>query len=254
MVLEIIQGEIPTLVIDILKVVTIILIALIVDRIIVKKAKTIAAKLRVPVEVIKGIITFFRFILLAIVLITLATVQLLPSEYFVGTGALIGTAIGIGASRYVSNYASGAYILMSGLFRVGDYVKIGSNEGIIIDVSINYTKIKKEDGTIVALSNKGILDTPIINFRVEEDDKEYYLYPIRTIFDLKLTHDKILAILEEIIREFKDKTIEIYYEIIELTRNEAKIDIIIKVDEPEKIPQLKSEILSWILKRTASGS
>ncbi len=245
---------IPPEIWDALKILSIIVIGIIVDRIIVSRAKMIAKKLRVPIEVIKSIITFFRFILLAVILVMLATVQFLPTEYFVGAGALIGTAIGLGASRYISNYVSGAYILFSGLYKIGDYVRIGSDEGIVTDMTVNYTKVKKEDGTILVLSNRGVLDKSVINFKVEENGKEYIVYPIRVSFDLKLTWGKIKAILDDTCNEFKEEVIDIRYEVINVTRLEVVSDIIIKVDEPEKIPPLKSRILQRVLEKISSSS
>ncbi|MEX2690032.1 MAG: mechanosensitive ion channel domain-containing protein [Candidatus Njordarchaeum guaymaensis] len=235
---------------DALKIIGIILIGIIIDRIIVHKAKTIAKRLHVSLEVIKGTITIFRFILLAAILIMLATVEFLPTEYFVGTGALIGTAIGFGASRYISNYVSGAYILVSGLFRIGDYVKIGSDEGIVVDMSINYTKIRTESGTVLVLSNKNILDKAIVNFRIDGDERNFYVYPIRITLDLKTGWKKIKEIMDDLVNGLKNQALEINYKISEVTKSEATFIITFKVDDAERIPEVKSLLLTRLLERS----
>lgn len=229
----------------IIEIAVIVIIILIIDRIIVRKTKTIAKTLHVSVQALRSIITLLRFVLLAILLFALATVEFLPTEYFVGAGALIGTAIGFGMSRYISNFASGAYILFSGLYKIGDYVRIGSEEGLVIDMSVNYTKLLRDDETVLIISNQNILNKTVVNFRAKDED--IYVYPVPLSFDMKYPWDKIKSILEKAIESLKGEVINITYEIKEVTRLEVKVNMIITVDRPEKIPDIKSRILSMVM-------
>ncbi len=230
---------------SIVEIIVIIIIILIIDRIIVRKTKIIARTLHVSVQALRSVIILLRFTLLAILLIALATVEILPTEYFVGAGALIGTAIGFGMSRYISNFASGAYILFSGLYRIGDYVKIGSEEGIVVDMSVNYTQLKKEDGTLLVISNQTILNQSVVNYRVKGSD--YFIYPIPVSFDLKHSWSKIKSVLDSVIKEVKNEVKDMNYEIREITRLEVKVDVIVEVNNAERIPELKTKILDIIM-------
>jgi len=229
----------------IIEIIVIVAIIIIIDRIIIRKTKTIARTLHISVQSLRSVVTLLRFALLAILLFALATVEFLPTEYFVGAGALIGTAIGFGMSRYISNFASGAYILFSGLYKIGDYVRIGSEEGIVIDMSVNYTKLKREDDTVLVISNQTILNQSVVNFRVKGED--YFVYPISVSFDLKYSWSKIRSVLDSVIKEVKNDVKDISYEIKEVTRLEVKVNVIISVARAESIPELKAKILDLIM-------
>ena len=79
--------------------------------------------------------------------------------------------------------------MFSGLYKIGDYVRIGSEEGIVIDMSVNYTKLKREDDTVLVISNQTILNQSGVNFRVKGED--YFVYPISVSFDLKYSKARI---------------------------------------------------------------
>ena len=95
------------------------------------------------------------------------------SGSLLGFSALIGTAIGFASTSTVGNMISGIYLMISRPFVIGDYVilpKLGF-EGIVRNITINYTKIAASNGTTSIITNKTILDTPVINTRLEIVEK-----------------------------------------------------------------------------------
>jgi hypothetical protein len=54
---------------------------------------------------------------------------------------------------------------------VGDYVSIGGIEGVVEEISLNFTKIRSKDSIITLLSNTKILDYEVINYTLKS--KEY---------------------------------------------------------------------------------
>ena len=67
--------------------------------------------------------------------------------YILAGGALLGTAIGLAFSRALQNIVSGVYILIARPFRVGDYIRLGDSEGMVLEITLNYTRILRPDHT-----------------------------------------------------------------------------------------------------------
>ena len=68
----------------------------------------------------------------------------------------------IGLKNIVPNFFSGVFIVFYSPVNVGDTIKIGEIEGVVEEVSLIYTKIKREDGKYVLVPNSRVLDNVII--------------------------------------------------------------------------------------------
>ena len=90
------------------------------------------------------------------------------NELFVGAAALLGTAIGFASSSTIGNFISGLYLLVTNPFSVGDYVILPNLkvEGIVEEISINYTNILTPEGVHVLITNQKLLGTIIKNTEI----------------------------------------------------------------------------------------
>ncbi|MBS3793763.1 MAG: mechanosensitive ion channel [Candidatus Thorarchaeota archaeon] len=123
-----------------------------------------------PREATTGVIFIVRLIFFGIAVIAALTItEIVAGEGVVAFGALTGTAVGLAFSRSLSNMVSGLYVFASRPFRIGDYIRIGSVEGIVRDITLNYTKIVKPDYTIEAIPNSDIVEEKLVNFRIRID-------------------------------------------------------------------------------------
>lgn len=169
-------------------------------------------------------------------------------ELFIGAAALLGTAIGFASSTTLGNFLSGLYLLVTNPFSVGDYIMLPDLkiEGIVEEVSINYTKIITPQGVHVSVNNQKMLGTTIhntslkvpveaidkgkITWRDKEGDKfdnigdvvdilrgirakyadktqEYYLYPlVYNINPDKYKHSNTKKVLNEAALKFSSRT------------------------------------------------
>jgi small-conductance mechanosensitive channel len=92
----------------------------------------------------------------------------------IGFSALLGTAIGFASTQTVGNMISGLYLMISRPFYIADYVlfpKLGI-EGIIKEITINYTKVIIPNGTTAIISNRTVLNSEVINTRYELEEVE----------------------------------------------------------------------------------
>ncbi len=240
-----ISGLLPDL-IEIMKILIIIIGAVIADKLVSRKLRSIARILHIEVETMKGIRFFFRFIILAVALVALASVKWFPSEYFVGAGAIIGTIIGLASATAISNFMSGASVLISRVIRIGDYVRIGDIEGVVTDISVNYTKIRTVDGSTVYVSNREISSKSILNYRVEKDGEELYVYPIVFSLDRSIPIDMVRTVIREMEKDI-GAGLELYVD--NITRLEIRYVVCIKVDDADKILRLKPMVLERIAEK-----
>ncbi len=128
-------------------------------------------KVGMPSEATTGIKLMLRLLFLAFALtwIIAATTEISGTAIVTG-GALFGTALGLAFSKALSNMVSGFYVLGARPFRVGDYVKIGDVEGVVTEITLNYTRLLLPDYTKEFVPNSKVVDSQVVNYRVRIDD------------------------------------------------------------------------------------
>ncbi len=147
--------------------------------------------------------------------------------------AIFGTAIGLAFSQALSNIVSGFYVLVARPFKVGDYVRIGSAEGIVREITLNYTRILLPDETKQFVPNSKIVSSEVTNFRINisdfiettqedteeaEEDRDYRRMLKKAVTQLKkLTQD------EEAYRYTFDLTYHMSYDHGELRKRFDKV-------------------------------
>jgi len=229
-------------IIEILKIVLIVLGAFIADRLVSRYLKSFARLVNISVEALGGIKLIIRFLILAVALVFLSSVKWFPTEYLAGGGAIIGAIIGIALATTVSNFFSGAFVLFSRVISVGDYVRFDGDEGFVLDMSVNFTKIRKADGSTIIISNKDIASRRIVNYRVEENGETYYIYPLEFSTSVDVPLEEVESAIEKIRGELADKVVDLKLKIVNLTRLEVKYKAIFKVKNAELIPEIKDRI------------
>jgi len=71
-------------------------------------------------------------------------------------------------------------------FRVGDYVRIDSVEGIVKEITVNYAKILTATNSVVSISTQRILDKEITSYRFKGEESTLYCYGFEVSFDHSL--------------------------------------------------------------------
>lgn len=195
-----------------------------------------------PREATTGVIFIIRLIFFIIAILAgLTLTQVYIGPGVIAIGALAGTAIGLAFSRSLSNLVSGLYVFASRPFRVGDYIRMDSKEGIVQDITLNYTRILRPDSTIELIPNSDIVESNLVNFRVRADEylereksksgKGYFGTALQTFRGLTMGEDvyrytfeikvhrqydssTVKARLEEIVEKWKDQflaPVEMFY-------------------------------------------
>ena len=113
---------------------------------------------------------FFKTIILCLYLILgISCVSILgiPIASIITLLASAGVAIGLALQGSLSNLAGGIMLLLFRPFRVGNYIKTGTEEGIVQEISIFYTIILSVDNKRISIPNGTLMNANIINYSAE---------------------------------------------------------------------------------------
>ncbi len=139
--------------------------------IVIRAAKISFKKVGMSRETTSGIVFSIRLIFFIVAVFAVVTITTpLAGTSVLAVSTLVGTALGLAFSRALGNVVSGLYVLGARPFRVGDYVAIGDTEGLVIEITLNYTRLLLRNHTRVYVPNNNVLSSSVTNFRVRVDD------------------------------------------------------------------------------------
>lgn len=162
-------------IIPVIELVLIWIVLIIIAGVITRFLRRRAARLGIPPNAVNGVILAIRLLFLWIGIVVFAAFVPPLWENAItivgGASLLIGAAVGLAIGQAMRNFIAGLYVMFSNPFDVGDYVRIAKTEGIVLEISINYTKIRQADGSIALIPNNNVMNSSVTNFRFERKPK-----------------------------------------------------------------------------------
>ena len=73
-------------------------------------------------------------------------------------------AVSLNFKNIINNMASGAILLSSGQFEIGDLIETNGIQGIVSEINLNYTKIREFDGVEIKIPNNNVYNSTIVKF------------------------------------------------------------------------------------------
>ncbi|WP_246831064.1 mechanosensitive ion channel family protein [Nautilia sp. PV-1] len=119
---------------------------------------------------------------------------------FLASLGLGGLAFALAAKDTAANIFGGIAILTDNIFKIGEWVKIGSAEGIVEDIGMRTTKIRAFDKRLIVVPNSVIANSDVENF--SRRDRR------RIMMRLGLTYDTTLETMEKILNEIRKTLLE----------------------------------------------
>ncbi len=186
----------------------IVIVVIVTDRLVRRAIARYSKRLELEPHVENIFKLIARIIIVAAGAVALLSLFGLPTEWFVGVSALTGAAIGFASTQTVGNFLAGLYIMISRPFMVMDYVKIGDVEGVVREITINYTKIYTPTYDITEIPNRKVLDSTIRNFSGKRNVIDYSFqigFPhVENITNKGLMEECIMPTLEKFYEKYKD--------------------------------------------------
>ncbi|HIP32672.1 MAG TPA: mechanosensitive ion channel [Crocinitomicaceae bacterium] len=123
---------------------------------------------------------------------------------FIAILGAAGFAIGMAFSGTLSNFAGGVMILFFKPFKIGDYVNMQGEEGVVKEVLIFNTILSTLDNKIIILANGAVANGTIVNYTKAENRRVDMTFGIAYGDDLKVAKGLLMKFINEDDRILKD--------------------------------------------------
>ena len=140
-------------------------------------------------DVINGLKVIIRLGAAISVLYIAMFIYQLSIEQILGLSTLLGAIVSFASVQAIQNFIAGLFILITRPFGIEDFVSISGKEGVVVEISLNYTKIKTFDMSYIFIPNKKILSATIINYnrkiqkKLDENTKLDSIKYLQSMFD-----------------------------------------------------------------------
>jgi len=245
----------------ILSVLAILTVALLFERVFTTYLSKFAKRTKMQRNAANNLVLTFRILILIGAVLALSRIGGLDPAWILSISAIAGAALGFASQKTLGNFLAGIFLLAARPFKVGDLVRLGTVEGVVQELTINYTKILTIGNNTVSISNLQILDRDITNY-VYESRRNFslYCYTFEIGFDHTVSTDKLAAVFNEVFERFVHTLPKPPFAM--LTRSDAFVrvyTVYLYVEHPEDVftlrPQLSAEVFKrWDMERSAAKS
>lgn len=156
-------------------------------------------KIRIEPTLRGFIKNLIRILLYVVVIMTAVNTMGLPMTSLVTLLGSVGVAISLAMQGVLGNLIGGFILLLFKPIRVGEYVKIGDNEGTVKALGAFYTELTTFDNRHVNLPNGSLTNTPIVNFTREGTRRLDLTFSVGYESDL----DRVYEVLNGVVAEEK---------------------------------------------------
>lgn len=183
----------------ILEILLIAIIAVTVERLLSRYLSHFAKRVKLEPSTGNNLVLTFRILILIFAVLSISSLGGVQAEWLLSVSAIGGAALGFASQKTLGNFIAGLFLLAAHPFKVGDYVKIGIVEGIVQEITMNYTKVLTSGNNIVSVTNLQILDRDITNY-LFESSKNYslYCYTFEIGFDHSISTEKLNQLFNQI--------------------------------------------------------
>jgi hypothetical protein len=240
--------------IDVVNVIIVAAVAIAVERLITFYLSRFANRARLQPHTTNNLILVTRILILLVAVASLTRIVGLGPEWIISISAIGGAALGFASQKTLGNLLAGLFLLSSRPFKVGDYVRLGTVEGVVQEITLNYTKVLTLANSTVSVSNLQILDRDITNFAYEPEktgkNPNILCYTFELGFDHTVSAQKIGIIFDDV---FKKHMFELpckpAYTLVRSGGIERVYLVYLYVRKPEDIGKFRSWIVEDVYVR-----
>jgi small-conductance mechanosensitive channel len=240
----------------IIGIIIIVAVAIALERLFTRYLSRFAKRVKLKPSTANNLVLTFRILILIVTILAISRVGGLQPEWILSISAIGGAALGFASTKTIGNFIAGLFFLAARPFKVGDYVRIGTVEGIVQEITINYTKVLTIGNNTVSVSNLQILDRDITNFYKSEEQLDLHCYTFEIGFDHSVSTEKIAQIFNEVFeRHLHTLPKKPSYMLTRSGAFERVYMVYLHVEHPEDIftmrPQIAEEVFKrWDMERT----
>ena len=226
-------------------------VAITLERLLSRYLSRFAKRAKLEPSVTNNLVLTFRILILIGAVLAISRVGGLQPEWILSISAIGGAALGFASTKTIGNFIAGLFLLAARPFKVGDYVRIGTVEGLVQEITINYTKVLTMGNNTVSISNLQILDRDITNFTYKSTKNlSLYCYTFEIGFDHSVSAEKIAEIFNEVFeRHLHTLPRKPSYMLNRSTAFDRVYVVYLYVEHPEDIFTLRPQVAEEVFKR-----
>ncbi|TNE54770.1 MAG: mechanosensitive ion channel [Bacteroidetes bacterium] len=133
-------------------------------KVLTKSLKKIFEKRNIEKSLSTFLVSLTGILVKTLIIVTAITQLGIEMTSFVAILGAAGLAIGMAFSGTLSNFAGGVMILIFKPYKVGDYVEMQGEEGIVDEILIFNTILKTLDHKTIIMANGAIANGTIVNY------------------------------------------------------------------------------------------
>jgi small-conductance mechanosensitive channel len=227
------------------------IVALALERLFSRYLSGLAKRVKLEPSAANNLVLTFRILILIFTVLAISSIGGVGSEWLLSVSAIGGAALGFASQKTIGNFIAGLFLLAARPFRVGDYVKIGAVEGIVQEVTMNYTRVLTSGNSTVSISNLQILDRDITNYLYESvKNSNLYCYTFEIGFDNSVPTVTLNKIFDEIFEKYsRILPRKPFYTFIRSTNVDRVYMVYLYVDKPQDIFTLRPRVADEVFQR-----
>ena len=168
---------------------------------------------------------------------------------FLTSITIVAAAIALVSKEYIANMINGLIIMFSDKLSLGDHIKIGNEEGKILDITLVNVILHNEDNDMVLIPNSVIFNSIIINQSKQNIKK------LNVEFEIDLskhcTVDSLEQMIQPIVNKYKDFIVEdgVNIKTLDIKKDYArfKIQMLLKYHNKQKEREIRKLLNAQIL-------
>ena len=180
---------------DLLIAVVIFLIGRWITRYLDRVLERIFMRRNVEISLSKFVRSFVRVVLYTFLVIAIIKKLGIDTSSFVALFASAGVAIGLALSGTLQNFAGGIMLLILRPFRIGDYVQMQGNEGVVKEIKLFNTIVNTADNKLITVPNGSIINNVINNYSAESQRRIDWTVTISYGDDYDVARETLLKII-----------------------------------------------------------
>ncbi len=149
----------------------------------------------VEISLSKFVRSFVRVVLYTFLVIAIIKKLGIDTSSFVALFASAGVAIGLALSGTLQNFAGGIMLLILRPFRIGDYVQMQGNEGVVKEIKLFNTIVNTADNKLITVPNGSIINNVINNYSAESQRRIDWTVTISYGDDYDVARETLLKII-----------------------------------------------------------
>lgn len=140
------------------------------------------------VKLLQSVLSYLVYFSAIMAILSAVNIQI--AGLIAGAG-IASVAIAFGAQNLVKDVITGFFIILEDQFSVGDYVKIGTAEGTVMEIGLRTTKLKGNTGELFILPNGSIAE--VINYSINNS---------KAMIDMQVALDANIEKVQKIIEDY----------------------------------------------------